>query len=171
MALLADGFHMASHASALTISAFAYYYTRRHARDDRFNFGTGKVNSLAGKYFGLTWLDPCMGLVGAVLVIRWSWGLLHASAHVLLDMQAPQEFRTKIKEAIEAVDDNRVADLHVWSVGADIYAAKIVIVSSHPLTIEEYHNLLPKDFGLVHQVVEIRVEAANLTTCYTKLAG
>ena len=264
MALLADGFHMASHASALTISAFAYYYTRRHARDDRFNFGTGKVNSLAGfasavllavmalimawestvrfikpvdigfnqaiavavlglvvngicllilgghghglsrkhdehphdhvahnhhhhrhgdhnllaaylhvladaltsflaifallagKYFGLTWLDPCMGLVGAVLVIRWSWGLLHASAHVLLDMQAPQEFRTKIKEAIEAVDDNLVADLHVWSVGADIYAAKIVIVSSHPLTIEEYHNLLPKDFGLVHQVIEIR---------------
>ena len=48
MALLADGFHMASHASALTISAFAYYYTRRHARDKRFNFGTGKVNSLAG---------------------------------------------------------------------------------------------------------------------------
>lgn len=48
MALLADGFHMASHASALTISAFAYYYTRRHAHDERFNFGTGKVNSLAG---------------------------------------------------------------------------------------------------------------------------
>lgn len=48
MALLADGFHMGSHASALTVSAFAYFYTRRHARDTRFNFGTGKVNSLAG---------------------------------------------------------------------------------------------------------------------------
>ncbi|MBU1742730.1 MAG: CDF family Co(II)/Ni(II) efflux transporter DmeF, partial [Proteobacteria bacterium] len=48
MALLADGLHMGSHASALGISAFAYYYTRRHATDDRFNFGTGKVNSLAG---------------------------------------------------------------------------------------------------------------------------
>ncbi len=47
MALLADGLHMASHASALTISAFAYYYTRRHARDTRFNFGSGKINSLA----------------------------------------------------------------------------------------------------------------------------
>ncbi len=47
MALLADGLHMASHASALTISALAYYYTRRHARDPRFNFGTGKINSLS----------------------------------------------------------------------------------------------------------------------------
>ncbi|MHB1013606.1 MAG: cation diffusion facilitator family transporter, partial [Desulfobacteria bacterium] len=48
MALLADGLHMGSHASALAISAFAYYYTRRHAKDARFNFGTGKVSSLAG---------------------------------------------------------------------------------------------------------------------------
>src|SRR5512134_2390637 len=47
MALLADGLHMGSHASALAISVFAYYYTRTHADDSRFNFGTGKVNSLA----------------------------------------------------------------------------------------------------------------------------
>ncbi len=258
MALLADGFHMASHASALTISAFAYYYTRRHARDKRFNFGTGKVNSLAGfasavilaifalvmawesverfikpveigfnqailvailgfivngvcllilgghghshghdehshdhsehhhhkdhnlwsayihvladaltsllaifallagKYFGLNWLDPCMGIVGAILVIRWSWGLLGASAHVLLDMQAPEEYRARIREVIEKVDDNRILDLHIWSVGTGIYAAKMVIVSSNPLTVEEYHNLIPEDFGLVHKVIEIR---------------
>jgi len=48
MALLADGLHMASHASALAISLFAYVYARRHAHDERFCFGTGKVNSLAG---------------------------------------------------------------------------------------------------------------------------
>ena len=47
MALLADGLHMASHASALGISAFAYIYARRHAHDSSFSFGTGKVNSLA----------------------------------------------------------------------------------------------------------------------------
>ncbi|MCU0979698.1 MAG: cation diffusion facilitator family transporter, partial [Pirellulaceae bacterium] len=48
MALLADGLHMASHASALAISLLAYVYARRHAHDARFCFGTGKVNSLAG---------------------------------------------------------------------------------------------------------------------------
>ena len=48
MALLADGLHMASHAATLMVSVFAYRYARRHARDPRFNFGTGKVNALAG---------------------------------------------------------------------------------------------------------------------------
>src|SRR5512139_816967 len=48
MALLADGLHMASHAVALTINAFAYVYARRHARDAAFSFGTGKVNTLGG---------------------------------------------------------------------------------------------------------------------------
>ena len=48
MALLADGLHMASHATALAISVVAYVYARRFARDERFAFGTGKVNSLAG---------------------------------------------------------------------------------------------------------------------------
>lgn len=48
MALLADGLHMASHAAALGIAAFAYVYARRHARDPRYSFGTGKVNALGG---------------------------------------------------------------------------------------------------------------------------
>jgi cation diffusion facilitator family transporter len=48
MALLADGLHMASHAAALSISVFAYIYARRHAHDERFSFGTGKVNALGG---------------------------------------------------------------------------------------------------------------------------
>lgn len=48
MALLADGFHMATHAGALSIAAAAYAYARRHANDQRFSFGTGKVGELAG---------------------------------------------------------------------------------------------------------------------------
>lgn len=48
MALLADGLHMASHASALGLALIAYIYARRHAHDRRFSFGTGKVNALAG---------------------------------------------------------------------------------------------------------------------------
>ena len=48
MALLADGLHMASHTAALSITAFAYYYARKHSKDEKFSFGTGKVNSLAG---------------------------------------------------------------------------------------------------------------------------
>ncbi|PBN45136.1 CDF family Co(II)/Ni(II) efflux transporter DmeF [Sphingobium sp. D43FB] len=48
MALLADGFHMATHAGALAVAAAAYGYARRHARNPRFTFGTGKVGDLSG---------------------------------------------------------------------------------------------------------------------------
>jgi len=281
MALLADGLHMGSHASALAISVFAYRYTRTHATDARFNFGTGKVSSLAafasatilalvalamiwesigrflspvvirfnqailvaviglivngaclavlgghgsfngkrgreregdpdhvhvhtdaaddrrnsrnhagdassrhdhhdhnfrsaylhvladaltsvlaifallfGKYLGQQWLDPFMGLVGATLVVRWSWGLLRASARVLLDLQAPDEVLGAIRKAIESEGDNRVSDLHVWSVGPGIYAAEIAIVSSRFRDPDDYYKLLPGDIGLVHVTVE-----------------
>ena len=48
MALLADGFHMATHAGALAVAAAAYGYARRHARNPRYTFGTGKVGDLSG---------------------------------------------------------------------------------------------------------------------------
>src|SRR5882724_1898145 len=48
MALLADGWHMSTHAGALAIAAFAYRFARSHARDPRFTFGTGKLGDLAG---------------------------------------------------------------------------------------------------------------------------
>jgi cation diffusion facilitator family transporter len=281
MALLADGLHMGSHASALAISVFAYRFTRSHAKDARFNFGTGKVNSLAafasatvlalialamawesvarflspvpigfdqailvaviglvvngaclailgghghshekgvgerekddhhghehpgrsrdgqlhrrharhsstrhdpkdhnlrsaylhvladaltsvlaifallaGKFLGQPWLDPFMGLVGATLVVHWSRGLLRSSARVLLDLQAPDEVREAIRKAIESEGDNRVSDLHVWSVGPGIYAAEVAIVSSRPLDPDSYYSLLPKELGLVHATFE-----------------
>ena len=210
MALLADGLHMASHAVALGISAFAYIYARRHAHDERYSFGTGKVNALGGftgavllavfaammacesvvrfihpvniafnqaifvaflglvvnglsvfilghshesghhhdgpehededacaieradhhhhdhnlraayfhvladaltsllaifallvgKYYGLIWMDPLMGIVGAALVAKWSLGLLRTTSSVLLDRQASEDIGNTIRETI-----------------------------------------------------------------------
>src|SRR5580693_8815449 len=48
IALVADGLHMSTHASALLLAALAYSYARRHASDSRFTFGTGKLGDLAG---------------------------------------------------------------------------------------------------------------------------
>jgi len=124
---------MGSHASALAIFAL-----------------------LGGKYLGQNWLDPFMGIVGAALVVGWSWGLLHSSARVLLDMQVSQEVSDGIRRAIESEGDNRISDLHVWSVGPGIYVAEIVIVSSEPLEADGYYRLLPKQIGLVHVTIETR---------------
>jgi Co/Zn/Cd efflux system component len=109
---------------------------------------------LFGKYLGQRWMDPFMGLVGATLVVRWSWGLLRSSARVLLDLQAPDEVLGAIRKAIELEGDNRISELHVWSVGPGIYAAEIGIVSSGPLDPDDYYNLLPKELGLVHVTFE-----------------
>ena len=48
IALVADGLHMSTHAGALLLAALAYTYARKHANDDRYTFGTGKLGDLAG---------------------------------------------------------------------------------------------------------------------------
>ncbi|MFD2111234.1 CDF family Co(II)/Ni(II) efflux transporter DmeF [Thiorhodococcus fuscus] len=256
MALLADGLHMASHAAALGIAAFAYIYARKHAKNTDFSFGTGKVNALAGfsgaillvifalimaweslarmldpvsiafdqaiavaviglivngasvlilgaehghehghehhgehghahhqdhnlhsaylhvladaltsllaifalltgKYFGWVLMDPLMGIVGAVLVARWSWRLLETTSAVLVDRQGPETIRSKIRTAIEQDSQDRVSDLHLWSIGPDMYAAAISVVSHDPKSPLEIKKLLPSHCGLAHVTVEI----------------
>ena len=110
---------------------------------------------LAGKYTGATWLDPSMGIVGAALVIRWSWGLLKQSSRVLLDRQAPESLLRAIVEAIEAQPDTTVRDLHVWSIGPGYYAAEIAIETEAPESPEYYKRLLPDDTRLAHVTVEV----------------
>ncbi len=110
---------------------------------------------LSAKYLGLIWADPAMGIIGAVLVARWSLGLLHSTALILLDRQAPEELRAVVRDSIESQDDNRVADLHIWAVGPNIYSAIVAIVTHHPQPPDYYKALLPKDLNLVHVTVEV----------------
>jgi cation diffusion facilitator family transporter len=110
---------------------------------------------LGAKYFGLVWMDPVMGIVGAVLVARWSVGLLRATSKILLDRSAPTGVSDAVRASIEAVDDNRVADLHVWSVGPNIYAAIVSVVTHEPRTPQHYKHLVPADVGIVHMSVEV----------------
>ena len=241
MALLADGLHMASHATALTINAFAYIYARRHAHDTRYSFGTGKVNALGGfagalllaifalimvwesverfinpveiaynqaimvailgliingasvfilghdhhdhhdhnlraaylhvladaltsllaivalfiaKYIGLVWMDPLMGVVGAILVSRWSLSLLNSTSAVLLDKQEPKSLEIKIRQCIE-VNDCKIIDLHLWSKGPNIYSAIISVLARSAKKPEYYKKLISPDPRLVHLTVEV----------------
>jgi Co/Zn/Cd efflux system component len=113
------------------------------------------VALLAGKYYGLTWMDPVMGIVGACLVARWSLGLLAVTSSVLLDHQAPEPIRNAIRDAIERHDDDRVADLHVWLVGPGIHSAAISIVSDEPRSPEHYRKMIPAELNVVHATVEV----------------
>lgn len=109
---------------------------------------------LGAKYLDAGWLDPVMGIVGGALVAQWSWGLLCRTAHVLLDRQAPAGVRSALRAAMERGDD-RVVDLHVWSIAPDGHAAIVSVVTSDPRPVEEYRARLPEALGILHLSVEV----------------
>lgn len=256
MALLADGLHMATHTLALTISAVAYIYSRRHANDSSFSFGTGKVNSLAGftsavllavfavlmtwesverffnpisiqfnqaiavaavglvvnvvsalvlnsaghrhneaerhtshrhvdhnlraayihviadaltsllaitalvsgKYLGWSWLDPVMGVVGALLVGKWSVALLRETGSVLLDRQAEPEVLNDVRTAIEDDGISIVHDLHLWPIGSGLFALSVSIQTTADKTARYFEAALEHIPQIVHRTIEIQSE-------------
>ncbi|MAT03521.1 MAG: cation transporter [Acidimicrobiaceae bacterium] len=269
MALLADGFHMATHAGALSIAGIAYWYARRYAQDERFSFGTGKLGELAGyssavilaivalmigvesvlrltapipirfteaifvavvglvvnlvsawilhagagerhdhhdrphddhghaaaddlghhlhhghddhnlrsayfhvltdaltsvlaiiallagRFYGWLWMDPLMGIVGSIVIARWSWSLLKGAGAVLLDMRPDKATADRVRAALEQKGD-RIADLHLWRVGPGHMAAIVSIVSDRPQEPAHYKGKLAHIAKLAHVTVEVQ---------------
>ncbi len=250
IALLADGLHMASHAAALTINAFAYIYARRQAHNHNFSFGTGKVNALggytgavllaifalimswesidrlmnpveiafnqailvailglivngisvfilgenhehdhkhgeerhhdhnlraaylhvladaltsvlaivallAGKYFSLSWMDPLMGIVGAILVARWSLGLIRTTSGVLLDKQGSETLQEQIKEILEESAETEVTDLHLWSIGPNLESIVVSLQAKTPQPPNDYKERLLSEIEIAHLSIEV----------------
>lgn len=250
MALLADGFHMATHAGALGIAAAAYAYAKRHANSPRYSFGTGKVGDLggfasalilalvslgigvesvmrllapaevqfgtatliavvglvvnivsalllgnghshahdhdhhhghdnnlrsayvhviadaltsvlaiaallAGRYLGWVWLDPVMGIVGAIVIARWAWSLMGVTAGVLLD-RTDEHVAAEIRELVEQPGDARITDLHVWRVGPEAHAAIVSVVGGATTDAEVIRERLKPVHEVSHLTVEFR---------------
>jgi cation diffusion facilitator family transporter len=282
MALLADGWHMSSHAFAIGMSAFAYSAARKYANDARFAFGTWKIEilggfasaifllgvalmmvvgsierifspqpihyqeaivvailglavnlvcalilgkahhhdhgdshhhhghehgheqthdhhhdlnlksaylhviadaatsvlaivALAGGWlYGWSWLDPVMGIVGAVLVATWAKGLLIETGKVLLDREMDHPVVDEIREVIEPLantGDTRITDLHVWRVGRGAYACEIALLTKDvALTPDRVREQLSIHEEIVHITVEInRFVDVGETAASTKL--
>jgi len=110
---------------------------------------------LTGKYFRWLWLDPVMGIVGAVIITRWSLGLLKQTSPILLDASIEEQYRHAIRSAIENEADSSVFDLHVWKVSADHYAAIVALSTTQPNSAEHYKKLLRNVPNLSHVTVEI----------------
>ncbi|MGI2066336.1 cation diffusion facilitator family transporter [Shewanella sp. MF08487] len=110
---------------------------------------------LFGKYMGLTWLDPVMGIVGAVIISRWSWGLIQQTSPILLDGGVKASLQRKVAETIEAVPDHQIADLHLWRVSADHHAIMVSIVSHSPKDASYFNQLLSQFPELSHITIEL----------------
>lgn len=113
------------------------------------------VALVTGKYLGWSWLDPVMGMVGAVIITRWSYGLLKQTSPILLDASIEDEYQQAIKEVIEGDADNRISDLHIWKIGANHYAAIIALVTHQPNSTEYYKGLLSQFHKLAHITIEV----------------
>ena len=250
MALVADGWHMATDSLSLAISVLAYSFARRHSASPRFAWGTGKVGTLAGFasalvllavgagilgesivrlfnpvtviyrealvvavlglginlccafilghghghdhddnhdqghghdhdlnlrsaylhvladavtsmtaivaliaawQFGLQWADAAVGILGAVIIMRWSLVLIGQTARILLDQVPDQQLCDEIRARIEGTGDITINDWHLWTVGPGRYAA---IVSASGGTPSEIRRRLGNDPRIAHLTVE-----------------
>ncbi|HFH4345441.1 CDF family iron/cobalt efflux transporter AitP [Pseudomonas aeruginosa] len=258
MALLADGWHMSSHALALGLAILAYGAARRYADDPRFSFGTWKIEVLGsytsalllllvaglmlyqsverlldpspihyqqamlvaalgllvnlacawllrdghahhghghshhdhdhhahrhdlnlraaylhvladaatsllaivalagGLLWNAAWLDPLMGIVGAVLVSVWACGLIRQSSRVLLDAQMDAPVAAEIRAAIASSPlPAELLDLHLWQVGQGKYACLLSLLTTEEGSADYFKRRLAEHEELVHITVEV----------------
>lgn len=114
------------------------------------------VALLAGKYFAATWMDPVMGIVGAVLVTVWAVGLLRSSGRVLLDAEMDAPVTQEIREVIETgAQPTAITDLHVWRVGRDKYSCIVSLATGTGHGPAYFRQRLQVHEELVHITVEV----------------
>jgi len=114
------------------------------------------VALLAGKFWGAGWLDPVMGLVGAVLVAVWAKGLLRDTGRVLLDAEMDAPVVKEIQEVVAQLPvPATLTDLHVWRVGKDQYACILSLATGGKLEADTVRQALAVHEELAHVTVEV----------------
>jgi len=126
-----------------------------HVLADAFTSVLAITALTGGKFFGWSWLDPVVGIVGSIVVFSWAYTLLRDTSGVLLDrMPASSDLPDEIRRVVESDGDSLVTDLHVWQVGIGKYAAMISIVAHEPKSCDAYRALLRGYHELVHVTIE-----------------
>lgn len=116
------------------------------------------IVALAGGWlYGWAWLDPVMGIVGAVLVAVWARGLMADTGKILLDREMDHPVVQEIRDVVaDLPGDAELADLHVWRVGRQAYACTLGIVThDDSLTADKVREQLAQHEEIVHVTVEI----------------
>src|SRR5216110_2332500 len=126
-----------------------------HVLADAFTSLLAILALTGGKFFGWSWLDPVVGLVGSGVVFSWAYNLLRDTSGILLDrIPLSSDLPNEIRRAVESDGDSMVTDLHVWQVGAGKFAAIVSIVAHQPKSSDEYRKLLRGHGELVHLTIE-----------------
>jgi Co/Zn/Cd efflux system component len=116
------------------------------------------VALLAGSVYGWIWLDPAMGIIGFIVIGRWSWGLIRDTGGVLLDYLPPgEDLPNAIRQAVE-LEGSRITDLHVWQLGPGHHGAIVSLVASEPKAPSHYREKLAQIATLSHVTIEVEEE-------------
>ncbi len=126
-----------------------------HVVTDAFTSVLAIMALAAGLWLGWGWMDPAMGIVGSVVIAWWARGLIVDSARVLLDREMDSPLVPQVRAAIQSDGDAEIADLHLWRVGRDKYAAVMTVVADKPLTPADYRARLSTITALAHVSVEV----------------
>jgi cation diffusion facilitator family transporter len=113
------------------------------------------VALLLGRYAGLWFADPAMGIIGGGVILSWAIGLCRQAAHQLLDVATSPELETWVRTRLESIDDVRVADLHVWELGPGQHGCVVSLVTAKPRHVDEYRKALLSSPSIAHLTVEI----------------
>lgn len=132
-----------------------------HVLADALTSVTALIALAGGRFAGWTWLDPVMGLVGAAVILWWSYGLIRGSARVLLDEQVSPDLADAIRRRIEGDADNLIVDLHLWRLGPRHLGAIIAVMTHRPRDPAHYKVLLAGLDELAHVTVEVSACAGH----------
>jgi len=111
------------------------------------------VALLAGRFLGWVWLDPLMGIVGALVIARWAWSLMKDTAAVLLD-KTDEHVAEEIRALLDQAGRLQITDLHVWQVGPQARAAIVSVQGPRAFSAEDVRAAL----SAVHEVTHLTVE-------------
>ncbi len=112
------------------------------------------VALLGGRFYGWTWLDSAIGILGAAVIARWSYGLIVSSGATLLDIVPDGKLASKIRTCLE-VGGDRLGDLHLWRLGPGHAGVIASVISDHPQEPGAYKRRLSGIEGLSHVSVEV----------------
>ena len=114
------------------------------------------IGLVLARAFGWLWMDPLAGVIGALVIANWSYGLMRDTGAILLDMNPDRRMAENVRHAIEDRGD-KVVDLHVWRVGPGHMSAVVSVATSESQRDSRfYHAVLERFKGLSHVTVEVQ---------------
>jgi cation diffusion facilitator family transporter len=116
------------------------------------------IGLILAKLLGWMWMDPLAGIIGALVIANWAFGLIRDTGGILLDMNPDRGMAEKLRQAIES-DGDQLADLHLWRLGPGHLGAIIAVATRQARDPAFYKNRLARFKSLSHVTIEVQQSA------------